>query len=63
MGIKNAIMRAADKAGNAVATVSVLSSSQLDEVKKANGILVRKAESGRRASCRAHQSALGNCRR
>ena len=32
MGIKNAIMRAADKAGNAVATVSVLSSSQLDEV-------------------------------
>lgn len=34
MGIKNAIMRAADKAGNAVATVSVLSSSQLDEVDK-----------------------------
>lgn len=34
MGIKNAIMRAADKAGNAVATVSVLSSSQLDEVNK-----------------------------
>lgn len=34
MGIKKAIMRAADKAGNAVATVSVLSSSQLDEVDK-----------------------------
>ena len=34
MGIKNAIMRAADKAGNAVATVSVLSSSQLDEIDK-----------------------------
>lgn len=34
MGIKNAIVRAADKAGNAVATVSVLSSSQLDEVDK-----------------------------
>lgn len=34
MGIKNAIMHAADKAGNAVATVSVLSSSQLDEVDK-----------------------------
>lgn len=34
MGIKNAIMRTADKAGNAVATVSVLSSSQLDEVDK-----------------------------
>lgn len=34
MGIKNAIMRAADKAGNAVATVSVLSSYQLDEVDK-----------------------------
>lgn len=34
MGIKNAIMRAADKAGNAVATVTVLSSSQLDEVDK-----------------------------
>lgn len=34
MGIKNAIMRAADKAGNVVATVSVLSSSQLDEVDK-----------------------------
>lgn len=34
MGIKNAIMRAADKAGNAVTTVSVLSSSQLDEVDK-----------------------------
>lgn len=34
MGIKNAIMRAANKAGNAVATVSVLSSSQLDEVDK-----------------------------
>lgn len=34
MGIKNAIMRAADIAGNAVATVSVLSSSQLDEVDK-----------------------------
>lgn len=34
MGIKNAIMRAADKAGNAVATVSVLSSSQLDEANK-----------------------------
>lgn len=34
MGIKNAIMRAADKAGNAVAAVSVLSSSQLDEVDK-----------------------------
>lgn len=34
MGIKNAIMRAADKAGNAVATVSVLSRSQLDEVDK-----------------------------
>lgn len=34
MGIKNAIMRAADKAGNAIATVSVLSSSQLDEVDK-----------------------------
>lgn len=34
MGIKNAIMRAADKASNAVATVSVLSSSQLDEVDK-----------------------------
>lgn len=34
MGIKNAIMRAADKAGSAVATVSVLSSSQLDEVDK-----------------------------
>ena len=34
MGIKNAIMRAADKAGNAVATVSVLSSSQFDEVDK-----------------------------
>lgn len=34
MSIKNAIVRAADKAGNAVATVSVLSSSQLDEVNK-----------------------------
>lgn len=34
MGIRKAIMRAADKAGNAVATVSVLSSSQLDEVDK-----------------------------
>lgn len=34
MGIKKAIMRAADKAGNVVATVSVLSSSQLDEVDK-----------------------------
>lgn len=34
MGIKNAIMRAADKAGNAVATVSVLSSYQLDEADK-----------------------------
>lgn len=34
MGIKNAIMCTADKAGNAVATVSVLSSSQLDEVDK-----------------------------
>lgn len=34
MGIKKAIMRAADKAGNAVATISVLSSSQLDEVDK-----------------------------
>lgn len=32
MGIKNAIMRAADKAGNAVSKVSALSSAQLEEI-------------------------------
>ncbi|MDO4848939.1 MAG: DUF87 domain-containing protein [Coriobacteriia bacterium] len=32
MGIKNAIMRAADKAGNAVSKVSALSSAQLKEI-------------------------------
>ncbi len=34
MGIKNAIIRAADKAGNAVAKVSSLSSAQLEEVEE-----------------------------
>ncbi len=34
MGIKNAIIRAADKAGNAVSKVSALSSAQLDEVQE-----------------------------
>ena len=34
MGIKNAILRVADKAGNAVAGVSALSSAQLDDINK-----------------------------
>lgn len=34
MGIKNAIMRAANKAGNAVSKVSALSSAQLEEVQE-----------------------------
>ena len=34
MGIKNAMVRMADKAGNAVAKVSALSSAQLDEIER-----------------------------
>lgn len=34
MGIKNAMVRMADKAGNAVAKVSALSSTQLDEIER-----------------------------
>lgn len=34
MGIKNAVLRVADKAGNAVAKVSSLSSAQLDEIER-----------------------------
>ena len=34
MGIKNAILRVADKAGNAVAGVSALSSAQLADINK-----------------------------
>ena len=34
MGIKNAILRVADKAGNAVASVSALSSAQLADINK-----------------------------
>ena len=34
MGIKNAVLRVANKAGNAVAKVSSLSSAQLDEIER-----------------------------
>ena len=34
MGIKNAVLRVANKAGNAVAKVSSLSTAQLDELER-----------------------------